>query len=221
MRITTGMLEKSARKAGLPINRNSLLNYVNNSSMENTLLSALNTRKSQAANKEKKSGYEKLDTAAEQLLKKAGLFTAKGKDSIFEKAKESGDKKEIYSNAEEMAEQYNKTLDALQSSSDFLSSYYEKMLKQAASEQTDGLSAIGITIEKNGKLKVDKNKLKEADLESLEKVLGASGTFSTRVAFLAEKISDHAKSNAKAASTQYNASGDITSDWMSRYNFWG
>ena len=41
MRITTQMLNESARKAGLPINSNSLLNYVNGNS-DNTLLNALN-----------------------------------------------------------------------------------------------------------------------------------------------------------------------------------
>lgn len=221
MRITTRMLDEAAIRAGMPINRNSLLNYVNNGSMENTLLSALNSRKSNAASKEKKNGYEKLDTAADQLLKKTELFTAKGKDSIFEKAKESDDTKEISKNAEDLVEAYNETLQALQSSSDFLSKYYGKTLQQIASEQKDELSKIGITIEKNGTLKVDKDKIKEADLNSLEKVLGASGTFSTKVGFLAEKISDHAEANVKAVSSQYNASGDIATDFISRYNFFG
>lgn len=42
MRITTQMLNASMRKAGLPVNHVSLLNYVNSSSQSNSLLSALN-----------------------------------------------------------------------------------------------------------------------------------------------------------------------------------
>lgn len=41
MRITNQMLNESAKKAGLPINSTSLLNYINNDSSKNTLLSAL------------------------------------------------------------------------------------------------------------------------------------------------------------------------------------
>lgn len=225
MRITTRMLDEKAIRAGLPINRNSLLNYVNSSSMENTLLSALNSRKNSAIYKkkeeEKKTGYETLDKAADQLLKKTELFMAKGKDSIFEKAKESGEKKEIDSNVEEMVEKYNETVQALGKSSDFLSAYYKKMMTQAASEQKEALGQIGITIEKDGLLKLDTEKIKEADMDCIEKVLGASGTFSARINFLAEKISDHAEANVKATSSQYNASGDIASDFISRYNFYG
>ena len=42
MRITTQMLNESARKAGLPINNTSLLNYIKNDGTGNTWLDALN-----------------------------------------------------------------------------------------------------------------------------------------------------------------------------------
>lgn len=45
MRIITQMLNESARKAGIPVNNTSLLNYINNDSSNNSLLSALNNKK--------------------------------------------------------------------------------------------------------------------------------------------------------------------------------
>ncbi len=64
MRVTTRMLDEAAIRAGFPVNHNSLLNYFNNGSMENTLLSALNKRngKMNLWNKEngKTSEYENL-----------------------------------------------------------------------------------------------------------------------------------------------------------------
>ena len=45
MRITTQMLNESARKAGLPVNNTSLLNYINNKNQGNSLLDALNKKK--------------------------------------------------------------------------------------------------------------------------------------------------------------------------------
>lgn len=42
MRITTQMLNESAKKSGLPINNTSLLNYINGDETNNSLLEALN-----------------------------------------------------------------------------------------------------------------------------------------------------------------------------------
>ena len=225
MRVTTRMLDEAAIRAGFPVNHNSLLNYFNNGSMENTLLSALNKRngKMNLWNKEngKTSEYENLDQTADQLLKKMEIFMAKGKDSIFEKAKESGNKDEICTHAEEMVKKYNSTMQALKKSTDFLSEYYQKKMNQTVSEQKDTLGKIGIMVETDGTLKLDQKKFQEADIETIEKVLGSSGSFSVKVDSLAEKISDHAEANVKAVSSQYNASGDMAADFISRYNFYG
>ena len=185
------------------------------------MLSALNNRKTNALSKNKKSGYEKLDTAAEQLLQKTKVFTDKGKDSVFEKAKESGKKTEICANAKEMVEKYNETVQALRVSNDFLGEYYKKALLQAASQQADKLEQIGITVEKDGTLQIDSKKMEDADLDTLEQVLGKEGSFSSRVEFLADKIGDHASANVKAVSSQYNARGDVASDFLGRYDFFG
>lgn len=221
MRVTTQMLNESAIKAGLPINRNSLLNYINNNSPQNTFLDALNRRSSNAANKEKKSEYEKLGTAAEQLQKKAELFAASEKSSLFEEAIKSGNKEKIYTNAEEFVENYNETVKSLESASDPLGSYYYKMLKENTAENKEMLSEVGITIAKDGTLNFDKDKLKAANLETVEKVFGASGTFSARAAFLATRISDYANANAKAVSSQYNSGGNMEAFSFNQYNFWG
>ena len=65
MRITTQMLNESARKAGLPINNTSLLSYASNESSENTLLRALNKNSSSVVDTAKRSSYEKLEKAAD------------------------------------------------------------------------------------------------------------------------------------------------------------
>lgn len=221
MRVTTQMLNRSAIKAGLPINRNSLLNYINNNSSQNTFLDALNKRKTNTANKEKKSEYEKLGTAAEQLQKKAELFAASEKSSLFEEAVKSGNNQKIYTNAEKFVENYNETVKSLQSASDPLGSYYYKMLKENTAENKEMLGEIGITIAKDGTLNLDKDKLKAANLETVEKVFGASGTFSARAAFLATRVFDYAKANAKAVSSQYNSGGNMETFSFNQYNFWG
>ena len=128
MRITTQMLNRSARKAGLPINNTSLLNYINGNS-SNTMLNALN--KNSTTNAATKTKYEKLEKTADQLSDAASAFTATGKDALFSKAKESGDSQDIYNAVENFAGKYNSMLSALKNTSSTLNDYYSQMLKSA------------------------------------------------------------------------------------------
>lgn len=219
MRITTQMLNESARRAGLPINNTSLLNYINGNSSENTLLSALN--KSSTVDSTKKSNYEKLEKAADQLLQDVNFFTAEGEKSVFAKARESENNEEIYDGAEALVESYNNTLNYLKADSSSLNIYYRQMLQEAVTGNKEALSSIGITISKDGTLEIDKDKLEAADTDSLEKVLGKSGTFSGKVAILAARIADNAEANAGSLSSQYSSTGSLYSALGSKYDFWG
>lgn len=221
MRITNQMLNETARKSGLPINSTTLLNYINNDSSENTLLSALSENNSSKTDSVKKSSYEKLEKAADQLSQKAEIFTDQSEDSIFAKARESGDNQEIYNAAEALVEQYNSVAAALKNASGTLNDYYRQMMNETASENSEGLQNIGITLAKDGTLNIDEEKLKTADIDTLEQVLGSANTFSTKVAFLATHISDNAQKNLESLSSQYTSSGTIYSALTSKYDFWG
>lgn len=220
MRITTLMLNESARKAGFPVNRTSLLNYINTGNSQNALVNALN-KKSSTVDTEKKVNYEKLENTADNLYKQADIFMAEGAASLFTKAKESGSNQEIYDNIEALVESYNNTMKALQTASTTLNNFYKDMLKEAAGDNAESLNSIGITQSKDGTLSLDSEKMKTMDADSLEKVLGASGDFVKKTAFLAERISDNAQTNAKSLTNQYDSSGNTYSGTGSRYNFWG
>ncbi len=221
MRITNQMLNESARKAGLPINYTSLLNYINNDSSNNTLLSALSKNRSSAVDTGTKSNYEKLQKTAEHLVQKAEIFTTEGEESIFAKARESDSNQEIYAGVEALVENYNNTLKALKTASTPLNDYYRQMLQEVANENSGALENIGITISKDGTAVLERDKLKAADTDTLEKALGTSGTFSTKVAFLATRISDNAQVNAKSLTNQYNSKGNISSSLSNQYDVWG
>ena len=220
MRITTQMLSASAKNAGITLHRTSLLDYVNNNSSDNSLLKALD--KTGAADTVRKSSYEQLEKEADTLLQRIELFTAEGEKSVFEKARESGNNKEIYDGVESVTESYNSTLKELSTVSDTykLNDYYSKMLKEAAAESSEELSAVGITIDKEGMAVIDEEKLKAADTDSLEKAFGA-GSFLEKVSFLASRISDNAKANADSLSSRYTMTGNLYSALGSKYDFWG
>ena len=218
MRVTTRMVNQAAERAGIPVNQNSLLNYINNDNSMN-LVEALNKKTEEKA---AKSVYEKMQTAAEELSEKASIFTVTGAESLFEKAKQSGDNQEIYTGVEDLVEKFNDTIKALSSSTTTLDAYYKEMLTQAAKENSEALSSIGITMTKSGTLSLDTGKLKEADLETLEKVLGSESTFTKKTAFVAGRVADNAKTSMQSLTNQYNASGSIYSGTQtgSRFDSW-
>lgn len=236
MRVTTQMLNASARKTGLPFTQGkSLLDYVNNSNATggNTLLSALNkSGKGNSVsgstgdintllNSLNKTSYEKLEKQADRLAQSAGAFTAEGEESIFEKAKASGDRTGIYQSAEELIENYNAAMKEMQKTNDPLNQYYGQMLGEAVVENAAALNDIGITMEKDGTLSLDKSKLKAAGDESLEKALGLSGTFTKKIAFIASRISENAQAGTQSISSQYDIAGNIYTAAANKYDFLG
>lgn len=61
----------------------------------------------------------------------------------------------------------------------------------------------------------DSEKTKQEEyLESVE-------IFFKKIAFLAERISSNARANSQSYSSQYNASGNVMTDVMSKLNLWG
>lgn len=215
MRITTQMLNASMRKAGLPISNVSLLNYINGSSSQsNSLLNALNKNGIKVNNKD----YEKLKSLAESLQESAEKVSA---EDAFQEARTSGDKEPVYNNAQEMVKNYNSTIKAMKNTSSPLNQFYRQMLGDVAEESEDKLKEIGITKAADGTLRIDKEKLTAADVDKLEEVLGADGSFSSRISFLANRIADNAKANAASASSQYNALGNNYFVAASKYDFWG
>ncbi len=220
MRITTQMLNETARKTGIPINSGSLLNHLNNSSSDNSLLNAL-SKSSSAADTKQKSDYQKLEKNADQLQKRADNLAATGESSLFAKAKESNDTEEVCKELQALVEDYNNTMKILQSTSGPLNDYYRQMLQEAAAGSSESLSGIGITVSKDGKMTVDSEKLKAADIDTLEAAMGAAGNFTSKVSFVAGRVSDNAEAGARSLTSQYGANGSLYTTSGSKYSFWG
>ena len=90
MRITNQMLANSAAKSGISLQGTSLLNILNHKSSTGLLGSIGNNTSTSASKILKKSNYSKLEDLSENLNKYALKLTDSAKDSIYDKAKESG-----------------------------------------------------------------------------------------------------------------------------------
>lgn len=221
MRITTQMLNETARKTGIPINNTSLLNHIYNNGSGGGLLGALSKNGGSAADTRQKGSYEKLEKNAGRLQQKADSLAAKGEDSLYAKAKESGSTEEVCRELEALVEDYNNTMKILQSTPGPLNDYYRQMLQEAAEGNSKSLADVGVTISRGGKLTVDADRLKAADVDTLEKVLGASGGFTSKVSFVAGRVADNARAGAESLTSQYGANGSLYTTSGSRYSFRG
>jgi len=202
------MLNESARKAGLPIHDKSLLNYINQGNGGNSLLGAVsgNNAQNSGMTKIQKSGFEKMEKTAGGLYEKAAVFLEK-ENTVFDKARESGDNKEVLNDIRDMVESYNDTIEILSRETGVVNRLYLESLKSAAKENASLLKNIGITASQDGKLVIDEDKFKSAGLDDLEKAFGNSSTFSTRTAFVAGRIEDNAAANLESVSNRYTSTG--------------
>lgn len=225
IRVTNHMLDEMSKKAGLPVNSSSLLNYINNDSKgANTLLDSLtnnSTQKTQAA--QNKKLYEKLKDAAEALEEAAKTLGSDKSDNIFAKAKESGDNAEVVKNIKNLIEQYNTAKKQLESdASSPINAYYAQTLRQLASNNGEKLAAVGITVAKDGSMTIDESKLNEAKLEDLEALFGSKSELIQRMEYLASHVADNVSAELESLGNQYGQDANSFSSYLSsKYDFWG
>ena len=220
MRITTQMLNESARKAGLPLDNHSLLDYISNDKSSPSVMDDKKSILEATRNAVNGKEYRKLWLSAQSLDTQAKKFAAEGEENIFAKAKD-GDTSGICKEAEQLAEGYNEMLSLLKKNPDGMNALYFKTLKSFADGNKAELESVGISVGKDGLLSVDKDKLAAADAESLKKVFGEESSFVPGVSFIASKVADNARAEAESISSLYGSNGKQTGGGSyGKYDFW-
>lgn len=217
MRITTQMLADTSRQNGMPLQRTTLLDVLNQQSSEQTSIGDKNN----ATQMLKRNTYSKMEDMAQGLNEYANKLAAKDKDSIFAKAQESGDTDEILSDVKELVDKYNATLIQLRTTGSALDNFYQLQLKQIPEENKDLLKSIGITQTKSGSLSIDEKALKNADIDMLQKAVGSESEFASKVISVSKNIEENAAANIASVSNQYTANGSsyTNSFEANKYNF--
>ena len=221
MRVTNQMLNQSAIQAGRPIQGSSLLDYIQSDKDQNGLLSVLSQSRKQTGSAVQKEKFEKLEGAVDDVLEQLYTLSKQEGGGIFARAKESGDNTEICQTVEKFVSEYNQAVKELVSGANTLTIYYSNALKETMTEKREELAGIGITVAKDGTLKVDSKKLQEADIDTVDKVLGNHGTVSVKTAYILARVSEYAAANETSLSSQYNASGSTYASAANKYDFRG
>lgn len=86
---------------------------------------------------------------------------------------------------------------------------YGTKLNDLTDKNKEALEAIGITVESDGKLKIDSDKLKQADISEVKKIFGSDSEFIKGVKEQSEEVNNivsQALSIQKSLSSLYNSS---------------
>lgn len=223
IRITTQMLNETSRKAGLPVNSSSLLNYINNDKNSNSLLESLQNSSTKPTDLlQNKKLYQKLKDAAESLENATKTLGSEKSDNIFAKAKESGDNADIVKNVKTLIEQYNEVRKQLErDASSPINAYYNQTLGQLASKNKEELSKVGIMVGKDGSMTIDESKLKEASVEDLESLFGSKSEFIQKMQYLASHVSNNVSAQIESLGNQYGQDANSFSSYISnKYDWW-
>ncbi len=129
---------------------------------------------------EVKEGYSQIKSSAVDLRTAILTLTNTGDGSLF--SQENTDKTKIYSAVKDFVESYNNMVEGMDSVGGTSNSSYKEELTALVKKNSEKLSKAGITIDKQGKLSLDEEILKNADVEDIKKAFYSNTDFTEGLA---------------------------------------
>ena len=149
--------------------------------------------------------YYNMKYHAGQAQDYANRLTDTGEDSIFQKARASGDPSEILSCVRGFVSQYNAMLQTLEESGTRTDRNYLTQLNSIARMSSFELKDCGVTRNADGTFTLDEQKLRTADLDALARTWNGSGNFAGRTLGWLDSVQASAERNMDAqASSAYS-----------------
>lgn len=216
MRITAQMMAAVEQKAGITSSRKSILDYMNENS--SSLLDALKSDKDTKTDSTNVKKYEQQKEAADRLMDELDKLTSGADDSIFARAAGSGSTEELCSETKALVEACNSLLTASKSGAGALEKLYVAALKEAAADNEEELSKLGISINSDGSLSVSEDKLSKVSYDTFKSIIGGDSDFMVQLALITTKIGSNARANLESYSSSYNAVGSSSSLYSGSFN---
>lgn len=139
--------------------------------------------------------YQNMRNNAGEVQSAASKLTNAGDNSLFAKAKESGDTTEVTKQVKEFVNQYNNMVRSLKNGNSRVDSSYLNQLNSYATMNRNALQATGVTKQSDGTLTVDDKALQGASLEQLQKAWGSSSSFAAKAGTTAAYVQSSAVSS--------------------------
>ena len=144
------------------------------------------SKKDTTALSEVKKNADALKTSAEAL----------NKEELFKKTDGAYDTEKIMGAVKDFANNYNKTLDATSKVSSKNISSSVKNMKSMTDVMKKTLAKAGVSVAEDGKLSVDEDKFKKADMGTVKSLFRGAVTYGSQTADKAGEISKNASSNS-------------------------
>lgn len=154
----------------------------------------------------KDAGYEKTAGAAANLNK---AIEALSDTSIWNTDSKDYSSDSTYDAIANFVSSYNTLLSKIDSVGSTIKNTYGTKLNDLTDKNKEALEVIGITVESDGKLKIDSDKLKQADISEVKKIFGSDSEFIKGVKEQSEEVNNivsQALSIQKSLSSLYNSS---------------
>ena len=175
----TSLLQSALSRNSASSRANRLASLLGNSKNQST--SSLTNRNFVNSSQKSQKFYYDMQYHAKQVGEYADALKSTEKDSVYDKARESGSTDQLVSDIKSFVNQYNNMLDDLEESGSRADQLFLTQLSSMSRAAEKDLALTGVTRRSDGTLVVDEKKLEAADVDTLEKVWGGSG-FSSKAA---------------------------------------
>lgn len=208
----TSLLQSALSRSSASSRANRLASILGNSRNTSTS-SVINGNFVTSASKTQKFYYD-MQYHAKSVGEYADALKSKEKDSVYDKARESGSTDQIVSDIKSFVSQYNNMINDLGESGSRTDAGFLSQFNSLSRVAERDLALTGVTRKADGTLAVDEKKLKAADVDTLEKVWGGNG-FSSKAAAKAGSVAATAELNIEAEKSSIYSPFDRTNLYSS------
>lgn len=157
-----------------------------------------------------------IKSSADDLKNTAGQLVKNSKDSVFKKVEVKGkdgskkleyDTDKIYNKVSEFVKDYNDLLDKADDASSSNIRNTLSNIKGYTDSNKRILEKIGISVNKDGEMSIDKEAFKKADMSTVKSLFNGTGSYGYYVQSKASMMSYYAETEASRASTYTSRGG--------------
>lgn len=173
-------------------------------------VSTIANKKTASASKDDAETLGKMQSATDDLKESADALLESGNKSVFKEDKAE----KIYTAVKNFVDDYNAVLDVadVTNSTNILNRVKNMVVNTAGYEKA--LAEIGITLEKDNSLVIEKESFLAADMEKVKALFNKNGSFGYATSAQASLINYGANNEASKANT-YNVNGSYTNNYSS------
>lgn len=191
----TSLLQSALSRSSTSSRAGRLASLLGNN--RNTGTSSVANRNFVASTSKSQKFYYDMQYHAKQVGEYAEALKSTEKDSVYDKARESGSTDQIVSDVKSFVNQYNNMLEDLRESGTRTDASFLTQLNSMSRAAEHDLALTGVSRRADGTLAVNEKKLEAADVDTLEKVWGGKG-FSAKAAAKAGSVQTTAEYNIEA-----------------------